>query len=88
MLIVLCSLLLVTLVGCGKKMERVEGNNSNTSMFVMIENGGIFKVVYNKYTKVMYTVSTQPYNQGNFTLLVNADGTPMLYEKDLYESGY
>lgn len=78
MVIILCSTLLV---GC-KKMEHVEENNrSNTSMFVTIENTATFGVVYNKYTKVMYAVSNGGYNSGNFTLLVNADGTPMLYEE-------
>lgn len=31
-------------------------------------------------TKVMYAISDGAHNYGNFTLLVNADGTPMLYE--------
>ena len=77
MVIILCSALLV---GC-KKMEQAEENNkNNTSMFVTIENNSLFRVVYNKHTKVMYAVSIGGYNGGNVTLLVNADGTPMLYE--------
>ena len=80
MIIILCSTLLV---GC-KKMEHVEENNRrNTSMFVTIEDTVTFRVVYNKYTKVMYAVSNGAYNGGNVTLLVNADGTPMLYEEEL-----
>lgn len=80
MVIILCSTLLV---GC-KKMEHVEENNkNNTSMFVTIEDTVSFRVVYNKYTKVMYTVSNGAYNGGNVTLLVNADGTPMLYEEEV-----
>ena len=79
MLIILCSTLLI---GC-KKMERVEENNgNNTSMFVTVEDTVTFRIVYNKYTKVMYAVSGGSYNSGTFTLLVNADGTPMLYEKE------
>ena len=79
MLIILCSTLLI---GC-KKMERAEENNgSNTGMFVTIEDTATFQIVYNKYTKVMYAVSCGNYNKGTFTLLVNADGTPMLYEKE------
>ena len=76
MIIILCSTLLV---GC-KKMEQVEENNkSNASMFVTIEKTAMLRVVYNKYTKVMYVVSGGGYD---FTLLVNADGTPMLYEEE------
>ena len=75
--IILCSTLLV---GC-KKMEHVEENNkSGASMFVTIEDTSLFRVAYNKYTKVMYAISIGGYNGGNVTLLVNADGTPMLYE--------
>lgn len=77
MVIILCSTLLV---GC-KKMEHVEDiDRNNASMFVVIEESYAFQVVYNKYTKVMYAVSHGGYNNGDFTLLVNADGTPMLYE--------
>lgn len=50
------------------------------SMFVVVESSGIWRVVYHRETKVMYAVSIGFYNMGNFTLLVNADGTPMLYE--------
>ena len=39
-----------------------------------------WKVVYHKETKVMYAISDQQNNRGTFTLLVNADGTPMLYK--------
>ena len=30
----------------------------------------------------MYTISRGNINTGNFTLLVNPDGTPMLYEEE------
>lgn len=30
----------------------------------------------------MYAVSDQQNNRGTFTLLVNADGTPMLYKEE------
>ena len=36
-------------------------------------------IVYNRYTKVMYTVSDGSYNRGTFTVLVNSDGSPMLW---------
>jgi hypothetical protein len=38
-----------------------------------------YEVVYHKQTKVMYVVSIGHNNSGNFTLLVNADGKPLLY---------
>lgn len=40
-----------------------------------------FNIVYDVDTKVMYTVSNGMHNRGTFTMLVNADGTPRLYER-------
>lgn len=59
-----------------KKANDVE---KPVSMFVEIENSGNWTIVYHRETKVMYAVSIGSYNSGNFTLLVNADGTPMVY---------
>jgi protein involved in sex pheromone biosynthesis len=80
---ILCICLLLT--GCGEASENNEGNNQQKeskqkkSEFVTIENGWDYKVVYQRDTKVMYVVSWGSYNIGTFTLLVNADGTPMVY---------
>lgn len=49
------------------------------SMFVEIERGGTYCVIYQKDTKVMYVISSSGYNAGNFTLLVDENGNPMLY---------
>lgn len=58
-----------------------KANKNETSMFVEVEKTGEWRVVYHKDTKVMYTVSCGGYNSGDFTLLVNADGTPMLWNE-------
>ena len=50
--------------------------------FVIIKECGLYDVCYNKHTKVMYAVSSSYSCTGVFTLLVNADGTPMLYEEE------
>ena len=55
------------------------GSKDGESMFVRVEQTDSWCVVYNKYTLVMYAVSAGPYNSGNFVLLVNDDGTPMLW---------
>ena len=68
------------LIGCGASVEQKEDAKTKVSMFVIIEETGIYYVVYHKDTKVMYTVSHGGYNSGNFTLLVNQDGTPLLYK--------
>lgn len=57
-------------------------DTNKSSMFIVVETGQYWHVVYNKYTKVMYTVSDS-YGKGSgiFTVLVNADGSPMLYNE-------
>lgn len=72
-------LMSLLLAGCGVSPVEKEGNTKN-SMFVLVEETGSWRVVYHKETKVMYAVSASGYNYGTFTLLVNADGSPMLWE--------
>lgn len=52
------------------------------SMFVEVEveKGLNWKIVYDKETKVMYVVSMSSYNRGNFTLLVDEQGAPKLWD--------
>lgn len=50
------------------------------SMFILVEKTGYWNVVYHHETKVMYAVSSGPYNGGTFTLLVDRDGKPLLYK--------
>ena len=76
------------LSGCGTHVQTTAEYRSqeSTSMFVEIENvvnfDGGWIVVYHKHTKVMYVISRGDYNKGNFTLLVNPDGSPMIYGED------
>lgn len=80
--ILIASLFIILLVfaSCTATVEKSE-NQHGTSMFVQIEKTNFFEVVYHRETKVMYTVSRGMYNSGNFTLLVNPDGTPMIYKE-------
>lgn len=60
-----------------------EQNKDNTSMFILIESADYcYDVVYHKDTKVMYAISRGTYNRGTFTLLVNPDGSPMIYKEE------
>lgn len=86
---IICALLCVIfaffLIGCGTEMKRVdEKPQKPVSMFVIVEGGGMdsYRVVYHRDTKVMYAVSCGTYNTGNFTVLVNPDGSPMIWEGD------
>ena len=58
--------------------EVEETGDGNT--FVLVDADYYCWVVYHKDTKVMYAVSRSPNNIGTYTLLVNADGTPMIWE--------
>ena len=82
-IILMCFVCVVFLCGCSEiaVTEKVNENQESTSVFVEVEQALNWKVVYHKDTKVMYAVSDGSYNHGTFTLLVNADGTPMLYEE-------
>jgi hypothetical protein len=68
--------LVVALTGCSEVEEKI----SDKSEFVIVEGTSSWYIVYHKKTKVMYAVSQGAYNGGTFTLLVNPDGTPMLWE--------
>lgn len=70
--------LAMAITGCSE----VEEKTSDKSEFVIVERTVSWYIVYHKETKVMYAVSQGAYNGGTFTLLVKADGTPMLWEGD------
>lgn len=72
--------MIVAFSACFANPSESNVSEDNPSMFVLAEDGLYWHVYYHKETKVMYVVSTSSYNRGNFTVLVNADGTPMLYE--------
>lgn len=78
--IALCACLLV---GCGGSYVNTSSTYSDDtpSMFVVIEDvGENWRVVYHKDTKVMYVISSGSYNRGTFTVMLNPDGTPMIWE--------
>lgn len=79
------------MIGCSPD-HSVEGLDSGSkektasSMFVAVEYNDLNGVVcYQKDTKVMYWVSRARYNYGKLTVLVNPDGSPMVYGEDYYE---
>ena len=79
LVIIMVMIMVFSIVGCSA-IETVD-DNKQTSMFIEVEQTSFWKVVYHRDTKVMYAVSFASYNDGTFTLLVNEDGTPMLYEE-------
>lgn len=78
-------LMCLFLTGCGAKMESANDaavNDGDRSMFVIIESGWSYRIVYHRDTKVMYTVSYGTYNMGNFTVMVDEEGKPLLYKEE------
>ena len=57
-----------------------EQEQEHESMFVVVETASLWTIVYHKETRVMYAVSFSSYNCGNFTLLVDAKGNPLLWD--------
>lgn len=79
------------MIGCSPD-NSVEGLGSDSkeksvpSMFVAIEYNSLNGVVcYQKDTKVMYWVSRGTSSYGHLTMLVNPDGSPMVYGVDYHE---
>lgn len=70
------------LVGCGKT-KVMESEPVDVSRFKLIESTNVWWVYADKETDVMYAVSRGTYNMGNFTLLVDADGKPLIYNEEI-----
>ncbi len=71
------------LVGCSTaeiKKSYDEETEDTEAMFVEVENTGVSRIVYDRETKVMYAISYSLYNRGNFTLLVDENGNPKLWD--------
>ena len=80
--VVLLAVVILALSLCACSKVESKADSDEPSMFVKIENVGVWLVVYHRDTKVMYVVSNGGYNAGDFTVLLNPDGTPMLYSGD------
>lgn len=81
-IMIMCSAVLMA--SCGQEMK-TEYDSKSPSMFIVVENGGTYEIVYHAKTKVMYAISDGYYNSGNFTLLVDANGDPLIWKGALNE---
>lgn len=79
--IIIVLLALILLTGC-TKVEGIEKPEAeNVSRFVIVEKTAIWEIVVDKDTHVMYAISLGGYNAGTFTLLVDAEGEPLIYKE-------
>lgn len=57
-------------------------SKKNEKRFVVVEKTFDYNIVYDRHTLVMYAVSKSSDNAGDFCLLYNADGKPLLYKEE------
>ena len=77
----ICILMLsLLLVGCGKSGES-DADASEKSRFVCVEEHMSWRIMADRETGVMYVMSCGVYNTGTFTLMVDADGNPLIYRE-------
>lgn len=69
--------------GCGRSVEKVEVEASKKSRFMNVEDHFNWCIYADRETGVMYAVSGGVHNCGDFTLLVDANGNPLIYEGDM-----
>lgn len=74
-LFVAASIGFLLLTGCGAKTD--VGGTEESSTFIMTEETLYYRVLYHRETKVMYVAGKSSFT---FTVLVDADGKPLLYE--------
>lgn len=81
LIILLIITMLLALQGCAinQTVSAVDTDSPVPSMFIEVEHTTDWRVVYHKDTRVMYAVSSSSYNYGTFTLLVDANGKPLIY---------
>lgn len=82
----LLTMIFLSMTGCSedlndKAVTAIETYDTGESMFVGVEVTRFWIIVYHKETKVMYAVSRMSSGAGRFTLLVNPDGSPMIWEE-------
>lgn len=74
---------MMLIVGCSTpSTNKDEPEPENLSMFMCVEKNMSWNILVDRKTKVMYAVSAGVYNQGIFTLLVDEEGKPLIYEEN------
>ena len=82
---IIISLLVITgiiLIGLLLKDVTIQDNYARDERFIKIYEHDYFYIVYDIKSKVEYVVSDGAYNRGTFTLLIDRDGKPLLYEEE------
>ena len=81
-LLIITALTILLATGCATVKNKTEQEPVNVSRFERVEyNDFSWEIVADRETGVMYAVSSGGYNRGTFTLLVDADGKPLIRDK-------
>lgn len=80
-LLIITALTILLATGCAKVENKTEQEPVDVSRFERVEFTAVWEIVADRETGVMYAVSRGMYNQGEFTLLVDADGKPLIWDK-------
>lgn len=81
-LLIITVLTILLATGCAKDETKTEQEPVDVSRFERVEYTLVWEIVADRETGVMYAVSRGMYNQGTFTLLVDADGKPLIWDKE------
>lgn len=81
-LVVALVLLMAIITGCAHTKVESKLTIETPNIFVVVERTYGYDVVYDRESKVMYTVSNLSHGSGISTLLVNEDGSPKLWKGD------
>lgn len=73
-------LMAIMLTGCAQTKVEGKSEEATTSRFIELEETLTWIVVADKETGVMYAVSDGGYSHGIFTLLVDENGKPLIWE--------
>lgn len=81
MIILLIFVLSIIMAGCSyTPVEKISEEPETKSRFIVVEETTCWEIVADKKTGVMYSVSVGGYNSGDFTLLVDENGNPLILE--------
>ncbi len=79
--IIVCLFALCAGLGsCDVQTVQHEPVKYDNTMFVCVERGAWWQVVYHRETGVMYVVSAGTYNYGTFEMMCEADGKPLVWK--------
>lgn len=77
-IVLFITLMILSLSACATKTTNKVVKDESSRM-IKIEEADTYHIVYDKETHVMYAVSNGGRTYGVFTLLVDANGKPLLY---------